>query len=114
MAAKQTGDRAETVAATYLAARGYAILGRNWRHRRGEIDIIAEKDGIVHFVEVKYRRSNMFGRGFEYITPKKRLQMGFAADLWLVEHRWYGPYHLSALEVSGPEFKVSGFLASIS
>lgn len=69
------GQRAEEVAADYLAAQGYEIIERNWRTRVCEIDIIASKDRVMYFIEVKYRKSNSQGSGLDYITPKKLKQM---------------------------------------
>ncbi len=50
------GQVGEKVAEDWLANRGYEILGRNYRKKFGEIDIIAKKQGILHFVEVKASR----------------------------------------------------------
>lgn len=56
------------MAATHLEAKGYAIRARNWRCRWGEVDIIAEKDGCLTFVEVKTRRG---GLPEDQISPQK-------------------------------------------
>lgn len=58
----EVGQRGEELAAQYLAANGFEILHRNWRagkgqSERGEIDIVAVKDKMLHFVEVKSRRN---------------------------------------------------------
>ena len=50
---KATGDRGEELAAQFLEAKGYAIVERNWRSRGGEIDLIALKEGVLVFCEVK-------------------------------------------------------------
>ena len=55
------GRRGEEAACAYLLRHGYSIVERNYRCRRGEIDIIAAKDGGAVFVEVKTRRSLKFG-----------------------------------------------------
>jgi putative endonuclease len=47
------GARGETKASQYLSGRGYAVIARNFRSRTGEIDIIAQKDGVLAFIEVK-------------------------------------------------------------
>ena len=47
------GDLGEDVASKFLTGRGFKIIGRNYRKKFGEIDVIAEKAGKVHFVEVK-------------------------------------------------------------
>ena len=100
------GRQAETAVAAYLENAGYRIVDTNWKTKWCEIDIVAEKENRMHFVEVKYRTSDEQGSGFEYITPSKLRQMGFAADLWVAKNRWNGEYVLSAAEVSGPNFEV--------
>lgn len=95
------GRAAEAVAAEFLAAKGCTVLAQNWRTRWCEIDIVAERDGVLYFTEVKYRKSSAWGAGFDYITPKKLRQMHFAAEFWLAKHRYGGDYRLAALELSG-------------
>ena len=53
---RRLGDHGEEFAAGMLKDRGYQILERNYRCRSGEIDIIAIRDGIIHFIEVKQDR----------------------------------------------------------
>ena len=53
MNTKSTGNAGEQKASDYLVSKGYAILGRNWRTKTGEIDIIALKDETLVFIEVK-------------------------------------------------------------
>lgn len=55
----QGGIEAEEIAATHLQHNGYRILARRYKCKQGEIDIIAEKDGLIAFVEVKSRRSEL-------------------------------------------------------
>lgn len=113
MTTTSTGRRAEAVAADYLNSRGYKILGKNWRTRWCEIDIVAQKDGVVSFVEVKYRRTARQGSGVEYITAAKTRQMGFAAEFWVAENRYGGDYQLAAVEVTGEDFRISEFIETI-
>lgn len=100
------GAQAEQAVAEYLARGGYNLIDQNWKTKWCEIDIIAEKDGCMHFVEVKFRTNHEQGSGYDYITPVKLRQMGFAADLWVAKNRWQGDYVLSAAEVGGPDFEV--------
>lgn len=110
----ETGKQAEAAAAAHLAALGYEVCTQNWRTRWCEIDIVAQKDGIVYFVEVKYRRSAQWGTGLDYITPKKLRQMHFAAEFWIAQHYWPGDYCISTVEVAGPRFVVTEWIADVS
>jgi ribonuclease HII len=94
------GQVAEQTTEEFLIKQGYKILDRNWKTRFCEIDIVAQKDGVIHFVEVKFRGSSTAGEGFEYITSTKLRQMGFAADLWVAKHKYEGEYVLSAAQVN--------------
>lgn len=113
MTTTETGRKAERAAAVYLEMRGYRILEQNWRRPRCEIDIIATKDGVVHFVEVKYRFADDQGSGLDAITPTKLRQMQRAAWTWVDESKWRGEYVLSAVEIAGPQFTVMSFIENV-
>lgn len=97
----QTGHNAEKRAAEYLEKQGFKVRELNWKTRYCEIDIVAEKDKVVYFVEVKYRKNAAHGSGLEYITPKKLQQMQFAAEMWVQNNEWSGDYQLSAVAIDG-------------
>lgn len=107
MTTVEIGRKAEAAAAAFLVRKGCTIIAQNWRTRRCEIDIIAERDGIVYICEVKYRSTIHQGSGIEYITPKKLRQMQFAAQSWVYMFGWNGPHQLCAIEVAGPDFSVT-------
>lgn len=107
MTTVDAGRRAEAVAAAFLERKGCEILDRNWRTRMCEIDIVAMRDQIMYFCEVKYRRSNIAGSGILYVTPKKLQQMRFAAESWVHYYHWQGAYQLCAIEVSGTDFRIT-------
>ncbi|HKU18508.1 MAG TPA: YraN family protein [Candidatus Saccharimonadales bacterium] len=107
MTTTETGQQAEAAAAAFLERNGCTVLERNWRTRLCEIDIVAERAGIVYFCEVKYRKSARQGSGLEYITPQKLRQMAFAAESWVHAHGWQGEYELCGIEVSGPAFRIT-------
>lgn len=69
---KQIGDLGEDIAARYLMRKGYRIRERNYRAMHGEIDIIAEKDGMVIFVEVKTRTNMKYGTPAEAVNAQKQ------------------------------------------
>ncbi len=68
----ETGRLGEELTAYYLERSGYKILRRNFRVRGGEIDIIAAKDGIIAFVEVKTRSEDALATGCEAVGKRKR------------------------------------------
>jgi putative endonuclease len=101
MTTTDIGRRAEKAAAKYLKKQSYKILAFNWRTRWCEIDIVAAKDKVVFFVEVKYRASSQCGDGLEVITNKKLQQMEFGAQMWVEDHNWPGDYRLMVVSVAG-------------
>lgn len=95
-----TGHQAEKDAAEYLEGLGFKIIELNWNTKYCEIDIVAQKDKTVYFVEVKYREKSYQGDGFDCITPKKLNQMEFAAKMWLANEKWDGECTLAAIAAS--------------
>ena len=69
---KKFGQIAEAKVALILVEHGFDIVDKNYHTRFGEIDIIANKDNVWHFIEVKARRSDKYGSGEEALTEKKR------------------------------------------
>jgi putative endonuclease len=114
MTSFSTGRQAETAAAQFLRTNSYQILGQNLRTRTYEIDIIAEKSGVLYFVEVKYRKNDATGGGLDYITQRKLKQMHYGAEMWLSENRRNDPYRLAGIEVSGPDFMITDFIDSLT
>ncbi len=79
------GRQGETLACQYLSRQGYRIIVRNYRTKLGEIDIIAEEQGTLVFVEVKARRGHQCGHPFEAVTPSKCRQISKVALQYLAE-----------------------------
>lgn len=113
MTSTDTGHRAEKAAANYLEMRGYKIVEMNWRRPRSEVDIIAEKDKVIYFVEVKYRRTNNQGGGLDYITDSKLHRMKRGAYNWVDETKYTGEFQLAAVEVAGRDFAVEHFIDNV-
>ena len=76
---REFGKAGEMLAADFLQQNGYRLLFRNYWCSRGEIDLIAQKDGYIHFIEVKTRTNDFYGRASESITWKKIERMRAAA-----------------------------------
>lgn len=83
---QRLGAFGERVAAAHLEARGYAIRQRNFRSREGEIDIVAEKDGCLVFVEVRTRRGEAMGSAAESVTPAKQQRLRAAVQAYAQAH----------------------------
>lgn len=87
MAAKDDLGRAgEDRAAAHLVASGYRIVERNWRCDQGELDIVADRDGVLAVVEVKTRTSEAFGHPFEAIDARKAARLWRLAMAWIAAH----------------------------
>lgn len=82
---RKTGDVGEQAAAEFLKRSGYEILKRNYTVRGGEIDIIARKNGVTAFVEVKTRKPQPLEEGEQAITPAKKKRLIAAAQRYLNE-----------------------------
>jgi len=95
------GRTAEAAAAAYLEERGFIVLDRNWRNRWCEIDLVARKDGVIHFIEVKYRRTTAYGAGYDFINYEKANRLTRAALAWCQAHYYQGDYQIDAVSLSG-------------
>jgi putative endonuclease len=71
----------------YLIQNGYTLVERNYRTRRGEIDLIVRKDDTLVFVEVKLRRGTGFGDPLEAVTPRKQHTLRSVAEHYLYARR---------------------------
>lgn len=79
------GGKGEKKAAEYLRKKGYTVSALNYRSKFGEIDIIAEKDGVTVFVEVKTRSGKAYGMGYESVTQKKQQKLILTAQNYFRE-----------------------------
>ena len=88
---RSLGTFGEEKVTEYLLAANYEIIGRNWRVREGEIDIVAlSTKGVFSFIEVKTRSSVAFGHPFEAINNEKAHRMQRLALAWLATHKCFG------------------------
>ena len=84
---QRLGKRGEAVARRHLETSGYRILESNYRAREGEIDLVAEQDGALVFVEVRTRTGTAIGSPEESVTPAKRSHLVAAAQQYLQAHQ---------------------------
>lgn len=80
---KALGQKGETLAVLYLEGKGYQIIERNFRCRRGEIDIIAQKDNELIFIEVRSRSTGNYGAAIESINYRKQQRIRTLALIYM-------------------------------
>ncbi|HEX9896430.1 MAG TPA: YraN family protein [Dehalococcoidales bacterium] len=91
MTRKTTGILGEKLANRFLVERGYQIIETNYRCRDGEIDIVASKDDCLVFVEVRTKRSRLFGTPEESITTTKKEHLRAVANRYRETHTGLPP-----------------------
>lgn len=97
---KQVGRGGEEVAAQFLERKGYRIIDKNYREKWGEIDIVAEKDNVVHFVEVKaVSRESMDYRPEELVHSTKLAKVARTAQLYMETKRDTREFQIDAIAV---------------
>lgn len=83
---KKTGAIGEAAAVQFLRKKGYQILESNFGTRFGEIDLIAEKDGMTVFVEVKTKTGDQYGEPWEMVGARKLHQVKMMAQVYLTKN----------------------------
>lgn len=83
----EQGRYGEDMADLYLRDRGYQIIDRNVRLLRCEVDVVAQLNDVIIFVEVKARSNESFGKGFEHVTPQKQKRLIRFAQLYVNQHK---------------------------
>lgn len=76
-------QNAEIIAADFLVKKGFKIRAQNFRYKRFEIDLIAQKGRLIVFVEVKARKNNLFGHPEDFVNHKKMNFLRLAATHYL-------------------------------
>ncbi len=77
------GQTGESLAVSFLEKAGYKIRHRNWKYGKREIDIVAEKDDFIVFVEVKTRTDDKWMDPRDAITREKQKSIIYAADWYI-------------------------------
>ena len=109
-AARQAfGELGERIAERWLRRQGWRIVQRRFRSGHRDIDLVAERDGLVAFVEVKARRGQRFGDPVEAVNWKKQRELGRSARIWIARHgRAPEAYRFDVIGVlvAGPRVRV--------
>lgn len=80
------GRWGEALAARWIRERGYTVIASGYHTRFGEIDLIATNDKYLCFIEVKLRKSDLYGTGRAGVTITKQRKLRITAEIYLSEH----------------------------
>ena|SRR3990167_758525 len=103
---RKLGDMGENITCDFLVKRGFEVVERNYLKKWGEIDIVAKKSGILHFVEVKSvqskdvyvsKRDNY--RPEDNLHPWKLKRLSRVIQTYLLSKRWDGEWQLDIITV---------------
>lgn len=105
---RKTGQEQEVKAACFLKTQGCQILERNYRCKKGEIDLIAREGQYLVFVEVKYRSTNESGLPEEAVDLRKQRQISRVAAWYLTEKGLdiYTPCRFDVVAIEGEEIRL--------
>ena len=106
---RSKGNLAEDKASEYLLSLGFSIVERNFYTRFGEVDIIASKEDVLHFIEVKSALE--YESAVQNITPSKIKKLLKTVDVYLKKNALQGDYTLDAVIVTPREIE---FLENIT
>ena len=105
------GEEGEERAVQYLEQNGFSILARNYSPKTnfqgGEIDVIAKRGSRIHFIEVKFRRTDAYGAGRESVGAAKQKSIRRLASMWLVKNKLYGvaPISFDVIEITAQKIE---------
>lgn len=90
---QELGLEGEAVAERWLRRQGWRVLQRRYRSGHRDIDLIAEREGTVAFVEVKARRGEAFGDPVQAVNWKKQRELARSACIWIDRHGRSGDHY---------------------
>ncbi|MBQ2350157.1 MAG: YraN family protein [Cytophagales bacterium] len=108
----QQGHQYEQKAREYLLEQGYIIITSNYRYKHCEIDIIARsKEGIIHFIEVKYRKDDRYGYPESFVSTAQQQRINIAAEQFLYENNINNPivFDIISIDKKGITFLQDAF-----
>jgi putative endonuclease len=101
----EMGQAGEELAIQWLRKNNFEVLHHNWRYSYHEIDIIAKKNELLHFIEVKTRKSDAGGYPEQSVTKTKFRHLQRAAEQYLHQHPQYKRIQFDILSIIMPAYK---------
>ena len=104
MNTQNKGKYGEELAVSFLEKKGFEILERNYRYRKGEIDLIGLLNNqLLVFIEVKYRRSNQYGEPETFVSNNQIKWIIDAADHYIHAINWHKDIRFDILAIKGTD-----------
>lgn len=97
---RDLGGEVESIALRFLEGRGMRLIGRNYQCRAGEIDLIMEESGTLVFVEVRFRKTSIFGSALESVDARKRSRIINCASHYLTTKKISSPARFDVVAIS--------------
>lgn len=95
-----TGKTGEDLAGIWFEEKGYTILHKNWRHKNLEVDIIATKNNMLHFIEVKAVTTLKFGNPEDKVSEKKIRNLINASEEYLFQNPQWQRIQFDVLSIT--------------
>jgi len=96
---KDFGNYGERQATIYLQSLGYHIISLNWRYKHWEVDLIAQDENVLVFVEVKSRSRTSYGLPADFVDIKKQANLIKAADAYIESTSYEGEIRFDIVSV---------------
>ncbi len=98
---QKTGKWGEEQARLHLEGQGYQILENNWRFGKAEIDLVAKKESILVFVEVKTRKSTGFGHPESFVSRGQAGLIKSASEEYQIQKQHFGFIRFDIIAITG-------------
>ncbi|MGN0004219.1 MAG: YraN family protein [Sphingobacterium composti] len=95
----KSGKYGENLAVDFLNNAGFDILAVNWRFKYWEVDIVAMEENILVFVEVKSRKSDLYGVPSDFVDNKKQQNLIQAAEAYIELNKYVGEIRFDIVSV---------------
>jgi putative endonuclease len=102
---QEKGYLAEQKALAFLESKGYTLVRQNYRHKKGEIDLIVRKNKLLVFVEVRFRSSTEFGFPEQTISEKKKKLLLQTAEQFIIENNWQDNIRFDIIALSDDDLQ---------
>jgi len=103
---KSKGKEGEKFAEKFLSNKGYQLLARNYRYKRGEIDLIMKKGNLFCFIEVKLRSNIHFGQPEDFVTNNQRDLIIASAENFTHEQNWEGDIRFDIVALTENDLEI--------